>query len=315
MDRKSVTVLLVCFLLLMLWHPLINYIFPPTPLPDDPAPITAPGEPVPPRDPFSPDPPPILAPRPGQLPIVRPDAPEELVTIEDEVARYTFTSHGGGVKLVELKNYPATVDCRPRREHLGDWASLNTRAPVPAMSLLGPELEEDGVYHLTRISDPRTGRPAGVRAEKTLSSGLQITKEFLLSTNHLLRTQIHLVNPTDGLLAIPAHEWVIGTSTPIGQRDETFMMGFEWFNGTRTERLGESYFANRTLGCFPGQPRYQYNAGASNVVWAAVHNQFFTMIALPSQPAPQIMGRRVDLPPPTEEAMAGDSRIMAHPVG
>ena len=33
MDRKSIIVLVVCFIVLMLWYPLVNKLYPPKPLP------------------------------------------------------------------------------------------------------------------------------------------------------------------------------------------------------------------------------------------------------------------------------------------
>src|SRR5580692_3151042 len=37
------------------------------------------------------------------------NAPEKMIVISNANARYTFTSRGGGLKLVELNNYPETV--------------------------------------------------------------------------------------------------------------------------------------------------------------------------------------------------------------
>ena len=59
-------------------------------------------------------------------------APEETVTIENQDARYTFSSHGGGLKLVELKDYPATIECRKRNAtNVHQLATLNSGAPDP----------------------------------------------------------------------------------------------------------------------------------------------------------------------------------------
>src|SRR5579863_4950070 len=62
------------------------------------------------------------------------NAPEQTLTLTNGRARYTFTSRGGGLKLVELLNYPETVSARWRSEVHGSGpvASLNTRAPIAA---------------------------------------------------------------------------------------------------------------------------------------------------------------------------------------
>jgi YidC/Oxa1 family membrane protein insertase len=81
--------------------------------------------------------------------------------------------------------------------------------------------------------------------------------------------------------------------------------------------IAEPFFANRKLGCLPGTPRTTYFAGESNVVWGAVHNRFFTMMAIPpaDAPAPMLVSRRVLLPPPTPEERADDPKMTAAPFG
>jgi len=99
-------------------------------------------------------------------------------------------------------------------------------------------------------------------------------------------------------------------------RDESLLLGFEWYNGSQAQRIDQSWFANRSFGCVPGHPRTgPYVAGSSNVVWAAVHNQFFTVIAQPAAPAPEMIGRKVMLPPPTPEQIASQSKVMPNPYG
>jgi len=75
-------------------------------------------------------------------------------------------------------------------------------------------------------------------------------------------------------------------------------MGTYWYNGVKTENIKDAWFANRTLGCLPGTPRQEYEAGASNVQWVAVHNQFFALAAIPSNGAPRIVIRKVPVAAP-----------------
>lgn len=309
MDRKSIIVLVVSFVLLMLWYPLVNRLYPPAPPgtntvvsatnPASASPGTSAATPV------------LSAPAPAAS-LVRPDSPEETVTLENEYARYIFTSHGGGLKLGELKRYPVAVGCRDRKKaSTNNVATLNTRAPVPAFALLGSdELQGDGVFQMSKTAN-------GVRAEKLLPAGVRLVKDFVLTTNYLLTVTVRLENPTDRPVSLPAQELVIGTATPISPRDDALLMGLQWYNGSKAEWISQSWFANRTLGCFPGTPRLQYAGGNSNVVWAAVHNQFFSMavIAPTNAPAPQVFARKIDLPPPTPEQMAADSKIVAQPIG
>jgi YidC/Oxa1 family membrane protein insertase len=321
MDRKSIIVLLLSFGLLMLWYPLVNKIFPPTQLPPGTNILTqATNRPTPEATTaVTPQPatnleaiPATPAPTQAAPPaIIRSDEPEKTVTIENENARYIFSSHQGGLKFVELKKYDATVDCQKTNDPAAKrkFATLNTPAPVPSMSLLGAAaLTGDGIFILSKTEST-------VRAEKALSNGLHLVKEFQLSSNYLLKTTVRFENRSAERILIPDHQWVVGTATPIGQRDESMMLGLQWYNGAKAESIDEAWFANRPMGCLPGTPKTSYSAGLSNVFWAGVHNQFFALVAVPAEPAYAVVGQRILLPPPSKEEIASDSRIIAQPFG
>lgn len=308
MDRKSFVILLVAIGLLMLWYPLVNRMFPPVPAKPRVSEVIqtndVPVDPLPRQEP-------VLTASPQAPLVIDPTAPEELLTIETGDARYVFTSHGGGLKIVEVKGYAEVVGRKARGVTSDALAALNAGAPLPAFALLaGGALEGDGIYRLSRVF-------GGVRAETELANGLRIVKEFEPGTNYLISARIRIENPTELNVVLPPQELVIGTSTPISPYDDARLMGVMWFNGAKSRSVGDSYFANRTLGCFPGTPRQLYLEGQSNVVWAAVHNRFFTMMAIPpaDEPADQIVARRVDLPPPSREALAADSKLVARPFG
>jgi YidC/Oxa1 family membrane protein insertase len=103
----------------------------------------------------------------------------------------------------------------------------------------------------------------------------------------------------------------------MGPLDNGQVVGVYWYNGTKAESVTEGWFANRTLGCFPGTPRTEYRGGASNVFWAAVHNQFFTLAVMTStnEPASEVIARRIDLPRPSKEEVAANSKTVAEPHG
>lgn len=163
------------------------------------------------------------------------------------------------------------------------------------MALVGDEaVQGDGIFKLTSIEN-------GVRAEKTLTNGLSIVKEFQLSTNYLVQTSVRLENHSTQALKLPAQEWVVGTANPMSPRDNSIVEGFMWYNGIKVEDVNAAWFANRTFGCLPGTPRTEYVGGASNVMWAAVYNQFFTLVAMPQQPAFHVVARKIELPRPTGE--------------
>ena len=163
----------------------------------------------------------------------------------------------------------------------------------------------------------RRDQDNGVRAEKTLPGGVRLTKEFQLGTNYLLTVLVRLENVTNRPVRLPVQEWVMGTATPIGPSDSGAQMAMEWYDGAKVQSVSGTWFANPTLGCLPGTPRTNYLAGNSNVVWAAVHNQFFTMVAiLPTNaPAPQIAARRTPLAPPNPDEIAGNPKAITNQFG
>ena len=228
------------------------------------------------------------------IPVFDTNAPEALLVVTNSRARYTFTSRGGGLKAVELLDYPETVSPRWKKKVAKDgMATLNQRAPLPVLAMVGDaSLTGDGNFALTPLAE-------GVRAEKSLTNGLRLVKEFQLGSNYLVNASVRLENTSDQPLPLPAQEWVIGTATPMGPDDTGYAMneGVMWFDGARTQDRSVGWFSGSSLGCFRGAPRSEYSAGSSNVVWAAAHNQFFTLMAMPKEPAAQIVARPVSLPP------------------
>lgn len=220
--------------------------------------------------------------------------PEQTIVLTNAHARYTFTSRGGGLKSVELLDYPETVSPRWQTEMATNAvATLNARAPVPVLAILGESsLIGDGHFTLTKTDD-------GVRAEKTFTNGLRMVKEFYIGPGYLVNVKVWLENTSDKSLPLPTQEWVVGTAAPMDPDDNNFYIygGTMWFDGVNEEQISLSYFSTNTtfLFFFPRTPQTEYRAGTSNVVWAAAYNQFFTLLAMPKQPAVQIAARPVYL--------------------
>jgi YidC/Oxa1 family membrane protein insertase len=223
------------------------------------------------------------------------NTPEQTIVLTNKRARYTFTSRGGGLKLVDLLDYPETISARWKIQNTTlstGVATLNTRAPVPVLAVLGDaSLVGDGIFTLTKTDD-------GVRAEKSFTNGLRLVKEFHLSSNFLVNASVRLENASDKPLALPAQELVVGTATPMGPDDNYYSMygGAMWFDGASSRDNPFSTFSGAGFACFRGTPRSVYVAGSNNVVWAAAHNQFFALLAMPKQPAEEIVARPVALP-------------------
>jgi YidC/Oxa1 family membrane protein insertase len=297
MDRKSIIILVVCFILLILWQPLVvNKLYPPKPPAPGlgtNAPMAAPAGTNAPALAPAPAPSAPMAETPARTVLPGENTPEETLTLTNANARYTFTSRGGGLKLVELQGYPETVS-RKRGEQpkTNRVATLNTFAPTPAMTILGSDaLIGDGIFKLSNVN-------GAVRAEKVLSNGLAIIKEFQPSTNYLLGVSVRFENRSSQPLVLPAQQMVVGTATPMGPLDNGTLVGVMWYNGQKSATVDASFFSSRGFACMPRVPPPEYRAGASNVLWTAVYNQFFTLATMTAtnQPAAAVVVHPLTLP-------------------
>src|SRR5690242_17663527 len=125
MDRKSIIILVVSLLVLIAWYPITNKIFPPKPAPIRSTNLVSrttttnqlsSTNRVEPR----------LAALTNSAPSTNILSREErTVTLENDDARYVFTSIGGGLKIVDLKRFPAAVDCSAKKSPTNKAVTLN----------------------------------------------------------------------------------------------------------------------------------------------------------------------------------------------
>lgn len=316
MDRKSFVILAACLLLLLTWPMIVSRLYPPA-APDPAASTISPPGAVegtnvvagltaaPASSVAVPaDAAPALRPVAGPW-ILPPAQEEQTLVVQHQDVRYTFTSHGGGLRRIELLKYPETPGRRSRvNGRTNDVAELNGSGPVPALAVLGDAAwMEDGQFRLERQGPV-------IRAEKTLTNGIRLVKEFEPGSNYLVRVRLRVENLRSEPVTLPLREWVVGTAAPMGVDDDGSHVGLVWFDGEGKQERLASWFENRgflsCLGLSRPQPRSEYRAGESNVVWVAAQNQFFAMVAMPQRPAHQLVGRRVLLP--AYEAVDGPAR-------
>ena len=222
------------------------------------------------------------------------NAPEQTIVLTNGRASYTFTSRGGGIKEVELLDYPETVSARWKEQvtNSAAVAVLNARVPVPVLAVLGgSNLIGDGNFVLTKTA-------TGVRAEKSFADGLRLVKNFQFSSNYLVNADVRIENTSDKPLHLPAQEFIVGTATPMDVDDNGQVEGTMWFDGTKAQDQPLAWFAGGGFGCTRGAPRSEYRAGSGNVLWAAAHNQFFALMAMTktNEPAHEMVARSVTLP-------------------
>jgi YidC/Oxa1 family membrane protein insertase len=318
MDRKSVLILVVCFILFMVWAQMVQRLYPPKPVPR----TNAVGQSTGLLESANNAGPLTTATNAGTA--AKPAGPEVLMVLTNDGARYTFTSYGGGLKTVELLKYPESVSCLGRRtvSATNRVATLNPQALQPLLALTGGEaLSGDGLFQLSRISRPVGGSNApailaeGVRAEKALGNGLYLTKDFLLTTNYLVEFKSRLENRSSQGISLPAEQWSAGAATPMNTQDDGTLVGVHWYDGRSDTQVGRSYFEPRTLFFFRGAEKTNYAVSDKPIAWATAHNQFFFVGLIPKAPATAITATRFAIPPPTKEEVAADSRTLTNQYG
>ena len=297
MDRKSLVIFALSFVVLLGWGPFVNNVLYPIDerrtiqstnelsgdlteigaesLPDSAAVSEAVNETA--------NPPATATPA-----VVVPQGPtfeETSIVLENDLARYKFSNVSGGIALVDLKQYPNDTSCTEDIEtsdaEEDSFAQLNPWSPNSILSLRIGDSEPIKGYTITEESEV-------VKMVLDLESGLRIEKEFELGTNYLVSAKTRIVNTTDAPLSVPAQYWAIGTATPLAPSDNGILMGMMYHDGADIERVKESWFANRTLGCFPGTPRPNFNYSDTAVNWGSVDNQFFTVALIPGEAASRI---------------------------
>jgi YidC/Oxa1 family membrane protein insertase len=313
MDRKSITILSITVLLFILWNPLVNKIFPPIPAPRTNAPTMGTNTAEAPLATIGSAESNAVITGATALTNAAPVGKEENVTLETDLARYQFSSAGGGLKLVELKNFKAFVGCNAKKAETNPPATLNKKSPLSMFTIVGAGgLLGDNSFRLSTQGQM-------VRAERNLSNGVLLVKEFQIVSNYQLKATVRWENHGSNATTIPARQMVFGAATPIGAFDDPMTLGVDWFDGKDAHRNNRTYFNSSSfLGIWNKPAKTEYSGGASNVQWAAAHNQFFTVIVTPTNATPQVaqmVAHPLDLPQPTPDEVRNDSRAPRPPVG
>src|SRR6266567_9293839 len=155
MDRTSIIVIVVCLAVLVLWsYVLVPKLYPPKPLP--PGATNAPattftGTSQPVNAPVAPSS--LEVPPPAPKLVASTNVPEELTEVTNENARYTFTSHGGGLKLIELVQYLETTARQKNASLTNGVAALNKGVTLPVLAVLGDDsVQDDAPFALTQTA-------------------------------------------------------------------------------------------------------------------------------------------------------------------
>ncbi|HEY0551603.1 MAG TPA: YidC/Oxa1 family insertase periplasmic-domain containing protein, partial [Verrucomicrobiae bacterium] len=318
MDRKTVLLLVASFGALFLWQFLVGVWFPPVPKPPGATNVVASvtnglgTNATPPATNVTPTPATAVASTSNQLITLATNIPEQLEVMKWGDTIYTFTSRGGGLKQVQLERFPETVGC-DRASGTNQFATLNDHARVAVLAMQAGEALGDNDFKLTRSS------PNTLMAEKVLATGLRVVNQFDLGSNYQVSARQRIENTSAQNITLPPQQLSVGTATPMGPRDAMTEMGVFWFNGEKAEHIQQPAFegGGGCMGIGKRAAKLDYNSGTNAIRWAAVHNQFFTIAVVPATNAigSQFAVHRIDLPAPTAQDIAADSKIVRAPRG
>ena len=282
MDKKTIQVVIACLVALVLWQTLVGKIYPPKPKSKTarpPAPsamstaavaqaqsaksVEKPTEPV--KEAVA---------EPAES---RPA--EQIVTLTNDFVRMEFTSWGGGVRSVELLKH---------RNNGSGNVDLNGKDFVPALALSGiANAGPDAAY---TVEQPAAHALVMKRRTK---QGLEITKTFTLGEAYLVSNTVEIARAPQASEPLPATaEFVIGTATPANAKEPPNFLTASWL-------MGEKY-QYRELGQIAKNASKGVSNEMANARWAAVKNQFFTMLLTPSTNASEIAYTQVVLTPPAD---------------
>jgi YidC/Oxa1 family membrane protein insertase len=312
MDRKSILILVACFVVMLLWGPLVMDRGRNTATTATNTGLASGTNAATTSTATNPMPVATSAPTNSKF-IVHTDIPEQLLVISNSEAIYTFTSRGGGLQQVALLRYPGAIHARrDKKAPTNDLATLNATNVPPVFAVLGDDsLQGDGIYKLSPT-------PTGARAEKTLPDGLTIVKDFDLGTNYLVNVSVTFQNQSQKPLIVPSHLLAAGTTTPMYAQDNGQAEMVYWHNGSKQSPATLSYFNTNTSswGLFTRTPLTEFTAGSNDVAWVSVQNQFFTLATMmPRKPAQSVFVHMVPLSLPSAEEIAENPATIRNPMG
>ena len=234
----------------------------------------------------------VPAPAPEALPAL----PEQKVVLENDFARFEFTSLGGAVEKVVVKKYKAVQGQDAPYAYNDGTGSL----------ALGIDRWDGGKLVASRASWTLAEKSdTKVVFRRTISPGVVAVRSFEISTSaegaepYTLRSTYSIHN-TGAAPYTPEPLWIcLGTAVPDKADSYGFSLNAGYYNGD--DFLYEAP-NNFTAGGFlfwshEARSHFQWD---DKVVWATAKNQFFACILTPVKTAQRVLARPVQLPPNAE---------------
>ncbi|MGD9896619.1 MAG: membrane protein insertase YidC [Candidatus Methylacidiphilaceae bacterium] len=201
-------------------------------------------------------------PSPGSLP------PEETSVLENAAMRVLFTSWGGAIRSIELKN---------QRAHGDEPLVLDRFSREPVLNLTG---WDEGTA-LAAYRRDQEGKE--VVFSRTLANGVELRRRYRLSSEYEIRLEQQWLNAASREATLPRWRLFVGLGEPIHRQDPPSTIAANWFSFQG--KLGRISLPDFGAGGFLGfqwrAPRSQIDSPKEPMRWIAVKSQFYTTVLLP----------------------------------
>ncbi|NDD82612.1 MAG: hypothetical protein EBZ53_08645, partial [Verrucomicrobia bacterium] len=307
MDKTSWIAAGLCMLLLVLYPKIVSHFYPPDPnaakkksektahtaAPPTNAPVSAAT--------------PVSAPQLTAKESLAPGAvsrttPEQTAVLENKAIRVVFTTWGGGVKDIELKEH----EVEPQEK-----VFLNRGSPDAVFALRGWTAPGEDLAWTIEKAD---AQEVVLSAPAHPDGSVVVRRTFRLGGDYLLTNEQQVENKGGAPFALPAYALAGGVGSPIHLRQyEQPYVGTGWFTtdlSYTTHKLPE-FLPSHFLFLFPQQGKEKVASRDDRQIrWIAAKSQFFAMVlTVKGDPATGAEARKVEL---SGETMADSpSKVLA----
>ena len=215
-------------------------------------------------------------------------APADYVTLNNAFIKARFTTAGGAIDRIELRQHKAVLG------HDAPY-TLNDPSAAPALSFTElPGLDADARYELVSRTDSEVVYRAVVEGQ------LEVTRRYSLLSGkdtdpYQIRHETTFRNLSDKSLALPRTALSLGTVAPLNEQDSGIYLDAGYYTGKDTEFTRRDELAGG--GFFTKTGPQPYLDKVAPITWGSVKNQFFACILTPDQPGVGLRIRRVKLNP------------------
>lgn len=223
---------------------------------------------------------------PGEAAEATESVAEKLFYLENDLITVEFTTHGGGIKTVAMKAYPAEKGSdRPYVfNQYGD-------SPVLGVSL------NKGSFNLSFEMVSMAGNE--IVFERTQADGLVIKKTFWITESssgeeeYNIRHSLELYNPTSQNLLINDYSLSVGTIEPALLGGGSILGGYlnlGYYENEDTEFILSTKFiaTDGFMGMGANKDPAHYITEQTAFEWVSIKNQFFVSILTPDLPGSSI---------------------------